>query len=655
MNDQSLSQPTDESPSAERYTGHRKGHEDGRPSSREAAEYPLPVWWWLASTAYPLIVGALGPMANALSICSLAESWMKAIPAGGDQPRKVPEPEWVIVVNAVSLGFAIISNLILLMKMAQRISFAKAQPIVIIGWYITSILLLAILAVFARVKRNSPNPTATFSQAYYYGTFAAGLYFIIASMLLITTYGAYRGHYSREYKLTNSQRSLMLQTIIFLIYLLGGSAVYARIEDWDFLDAVYWADYTLLTIGIGNFAPVTHLGRSLLFPYAVGGILSLGLIVSSIRAQMLETGRQKIAEVVTEKTRKFLIREASSDHAHLQKLVARLSNGPEESEQDRRKREFKVMRQVRQTATLERKWISFLISLIIWMIMWLIGGVAFWTSDQDSHWTYFESLYFAYTTLLTIGFGDFHPSTAWEKSFFVFWTLLAVPTVTILISNIGDTIARTFGDLTIYIGKLTILPGDKPFKELIRDLTRGSWKEKFLNESADQDEPPQPPSSQLDPENTVEDETEARNAIEADEHKKEESARARGDIAAENIHHYHYLLFREVRKMINYATTNLPKEFEYHEWEYFLNLIAGEDVFPETDEKKKEKEKEKGRGNGWSWIDRKSPLLGEKTEVQWLLEALTEALERELRKASRGFHSPENGSVRESNEGGGEG
>lgn len=125
----------------------------------------------------------------------------------------------------------------------------------------------------------------------------------------------------------------MLQTILFLIYLLGGAAVYARIEGWRYLDAVYWADLTLLTIGIGDFVPETHKGRGLLFPYAVGGILILGLIVGSIRAQMLEKGRQKMAETVAERTCRFLVREAVSDHRHLRDVVPRLQ--PERDESDR--------------------------------------------------------------------------------------------------------------------------------------------------------------------------------------------------------------------------------------------------------------------------------------------------------------------------------
>ncbi|KAH1908820.1 hypothetical protein KXV57_002699 [Aspergillus fumigatus] len=530
----------------------------------EVPHHALSAWWWLASTAYPLLAGTLGPMASAFSICSLSQDWGMESEEGNGQPRGIGDPDWVIVVNTISLGCAIMSNFVLLWGMARRIAFSIAQPIIIIGWYISSLLLTCLLCIFAASKVQNDSDSGRhrwLTGSYYYGAFAAGLYFVLSSLLLITVYG----------------RSLMLQTILFLIYLLGGAAVYARIEGWRYLDAVYWADLTLLTIGIGDFVPETHKGRGLLFPYAVGGILIPGLIVGSIRAQMLEKGRQKMAETVAERTRRFLVREAVSDHRHLRDVL---------------------MRRVRQIATLERKWISLATALTVWTMLWVLGAIAFWLPGQNEKLTYFEALYFAYTTLFTIGYGDFHATSEWERPFFVFWTLLAVPTVT----------------------------------ELIKDLFRLSWAERFLTEAVADKKPDEEDVEEAAATATATaGEEQERNAIEADGHRKEESARARGDVTVETIHHHHYMLFREVRRMMDYATRNLHKEFDYQEWEYFLNLIASDGG--ETDG-------EEGNSK-WDWTGYKSPLLGQKTEVQWLLEALTEALERELRKASRGYHLSE--------------
>lgn len=530
--------------------------------------------------------------------------------------------------------------------MARRIRFKVAQPIIIIGWYISSALLIGILIPVGVLMYKPENDGRIYTQSYFYGTFAAGLYFIISSLLTVTAYGAYRGHYDREFKLTTSQRTLMLQTIIFFIYLLVGAEVYATIEGWRFLDSVYWADYTLLTIGIGNFAPTTHLGRGLLFPYAVGGIVILGLIISSIRTLMLERGRQKIADLLMQHTRRLLVKEAASDRNRIPGLVPDLSVNSEEtagiSERERQKREFIAMRRIRQLATVQYKWISLIVSLVMWMAMWLIGAIVFWRSEDEHKWSYFEALYFAYTSLLTIGYGDLYPISNLGKAFFVFWSLLAVPTITILISNIGDTLIRFVRDLTIFLGEITILPGDEPFLSRIRDILHISWRERWLREVTGENGNEQDILKKSGSNANETTAGEKRDAVETEEHKREEIARQRGDVSAESIHHYHYLLFREIRKLMDYARSDLAKEFDYLEWEYYLALISGEHK-PSVPDTQSEKQRDESRAQGkrrWSWVDKSNPLLGGKSEVQWLLNALTEALERELKMASRDYHSP---------------
>lgn len=545
-------------------------------------------------------------------------------------------------VNAISLVCALIANLFLSLNMARRIRFAIAQPVIIVGWFISSALLVAILIPFGVLMYKPENSKRVYTQAYFYGAFAAGTYFVIACLMMVTAYGARKGHYSREYKLSNSQRTLMLQTIIFCIYLIAGAAVYARVEGWRFLDSVYFVDYTLLTIGVGNFAPATHLGRGLLFPYAIGGIIVLGLIISSIRTLMLERGRQKMADALAAHTRKFLVKEATSDRNRLRRLVPDLRPNEEDSPRDRQKREFITMRRIRQLATVQHKWISLTISLVVWMAMWLIGAVVFWRSEKSQAWTYFEALYFAYTTLLTIGYGDIYPESSLGKSFFVFWSLLAVPTITILISNIGDTLIRFVRDLTLYLGEITILPGDEPFLERLKDIFRMSWTDKWVEENLGEKSNAQDiinshEKTSTDPEQAN---CQAHRVLETEEHKREESARARGDKAAESVHHYHYLLFREIRKMMEYTRSNLSKEFDYLEWEYYLALISGKHKPASDDQAVNGKDKERqGEFRQWSWIDKANPLIGEKSEVEWLLNALTEALERELKTASRGYHA----------------
>lgn len=251
-----------------------------------------------------------------------------------------------------------------------------------------------------------------YSQAFYYGIFSAGLYFLVASLMAVTVYGAWAGHYDAEFKLTMSQRTLMLQTISFLVYLLGGSAVFAHIEGWNYLDAVYWTDYTLLTVGIGDFAPATHLGRSLLFPFAIGGIIILGLVIGSIRSLVLERGKVKMEARMVEKERQRILKrfERKGKTGLLEPVRPNTEDSSsgfsvkpgedlEAAERRRRQEEFQLMRKIQARAADRRRWLALSISATTWFVLWFAGAAVFWAAeDEPQGWTYFVALYFSYTS-----------------------------------------------------------------------------------------------------------------------------------------------------------------------------------------------------------------------------------------------------------------
>ena len=108
--------------------------------------------------------------------------------------------------------------------------------------------------------------------------------------MLANFLGACLGHFKHDIELSATLRSLLLHSLAFLAVLFLGALVFSRIEGWSYLDSVYWADVTLLTIGFGDIAPDTTLGRALLFPYALSGIICLGLTISSIRKFVFDKG-----------------------------------------------------------------------------------------------------------------------------------------------------------------------------------------------------------------------------------------------------------------------------------------------------------------------------------------------------------------------------
>lgn len=440
-----------------------------------------PSRWWFASSAFPMIAGTLGPIASAFSICALSRPWRQYYPPNTDVDTAafIDDPVWLTAVNGVQLIIAIVANMALLLNMARRLRFSVAQPVTIIGWYISAISLIALTATAAGPLVIQPADEYIWSQAFYYGIYSACLYFVVASLMVVTFLGAHNGHYPKDFVLTPSQRTLMLQTIMFLLYLLLGALVFSKIEGWNYLDAVYWAAVTLFTVGFGDFYATTILGRALVLPFSLVGIISLGLVIGSIRSMVLDRGRRRLNARVLEKKRRQMIREIlTKGKDDILIPIQEAQTAPTRTtsaltEFQRREEEFKLMRKIQEVAARKRRWYAMGISTGSWLILWLVGARIFQDFEKPYQgWTYFDGVYFTYVSLTTIGYGDITPVSNGGKSFWVFWALLALPTMTVLISNAGDTIVKVIREGTDRVATVTILPGERGFKKDLKRLLR---------------------------------------------------------------------------------------------------------------------------------------------------------------------------------------
>ncbi|KAF9876304.1 potassium channel [Colletotrichum karsti] len=631
-----------------------------------------PSRWWFASSAFPMIAGTLGPVASAFSICALVRPWRQHFPPGTDIDAAtfVPDPKWLIIVNAIQLAIAIVSNVFLLLNMARRVRFSLAQPITIVGWYISAICLIALNATASGPLVIEPVEEYINSQAFYYGMFAAILYFVTASLMVVTVYGAYTRHYAEDFQLTTAQRTLMLQTIMFLLYLLIGALVFSTIEGWTYLDAVYWADVTLFTVGFGDFAAASPLGRALLIPYALVGVISLGLVIGSIRSLVLERGRRRLDARMVEKKRRQLIRTMTRKGKDeiLKPIHSNVEESPESSplpstEFERRQEEFNLMRKIQNSASVRRRWMAMSISFSSWLVLWLVGAKVFQECEKPyQNWTYFEGFYFAFVTLTTIGYGDRTPVSNSGKAFFVFWSLLALPTMTVMISNAGDTVVKAIRDATLELGNVTILPGERGFRtELLALLDRWTCGVIFKG-SRDDDDDELPPgflgnAHRLEQGNSEEDDTDAYSTVpdptppNSKGIRQRQRSRMRDPTAAlpSSRADYHFLLISEIAAVRQHAKQKPPRRYPFAEWAWYLKLIGEDESSSATHRKarphihsKKKKRRNRRRKHDedddaecpdedkWSWVGSQSPLMGSLEESEWILEKLTEKLRDEL-------------------------
>lgn len=59
--------------------------------------------WWFTSTAFPLVAGTFGPLANLFSVCALVQTWRITIPEGETEAhgQRVKDPAWCVVRTAL--------------------------------------------------------------------------------------------------------------------------------------------------------------------------------------------------------------------------------------------------------------------------------------------------------------------------------------------------------------------------------------------------------------------------------------------------------------------------------------------------------------------------------------------------------------------------
>ncbi|KAH8811241.1 TOK2 potassium channel [Xylogone sp. PMI_703] len=395
--------------------------------------------WWLASTSFPVLAGTLGAMAIMFSICTVSQGWQEAVDVDGNT-RTLSQPAWAVVLKAVSLALATIAHFVLLLTMKSKRDPVIGFTVTILSWLAAAVILFSLIGVVAQHHPTlQPQESLRHTQNFYYGILAASLYVLIAILLAIYTASARTVRLSQKDRRTIECTSIILRTITFMAILLGGAAMYSSVEGWSFMDALYFTDYTLLTLGIGNIVPRTHLGRSLLFPYATAGIITAGLVISSI-ASFGKNMRNMKLRFKLEEAQIAMHKQGDSDGLidSTRKDSEKQSPYLPASAQFPSRNQMLKLHLIKSSFHRKQRWKALVIFLVAWFVLWIVSAGIFYRSESSQGWSYFVALYFTYTSLTTIGYGDFYPTSNFGKVFFVFWSLLAVPILTNLVTAMGE-------------------------------------------------------------------------------------------------------------------------------------------------------------------------------------------------------------------------
>jgi potassium channel subfamily K len=81
-------------------------------------------------------------------------------------------------------------------------------------------------------------PEQAYTGGFWYALGAATIYLILMIGQLSTLLGYIRGHFPQHFELSDDQQTLIVQTMLYFIWLAGGAGLYATLEGWHFVDAV---------------------------------------------------------------------------------------------------------------------------------------------------------------------------------------------------------------------------------------------------------------------------------------------------------------------------------------------------------------------------------------------------------------------------------
>ncbi|KAL3477390.1 hypothetical protein BJX99DRAFT_246164 [Aspergillus californicus] len=569
--------------------------------------------WWFAATAIPLIAGTMGPLTNLMAITALVMPWRDFVPGTNADVSGLPlrndlsNPTWCIALSATSLACGVIGSISLLFKLAGAVCYGSSLALVLLCWLLAAGNLIGSI-VAMHIYYRPIQGYEIYSQTYWSAVIAAVLYVLLSSTVGVNILGCRLGHYPRSGAITANQRVLVLQTLIFDLWLAIGGVAFSQSIGLSYPDALYFSTVTMLTIGFGDITTTNPLGRGLIFPYTVISTIVLGLVVSGFYQNAKDLHYHEVVRKHADQERQPAVACLGQLADYTRRYprppyigTAASASGPEPnmasgSEDERR---FHAMRALQKETIIFRRATSLTIIIMLFVTIWMIGAIVFWILEDNL--TYFDCLYFGFCCLLTIGYGDITPSSNAGRQFFIIWSIVSVPIMTTLITKSSEIVLRIYANTARVVANW--IPSARSHQSASFTRPTLSFHQTWIGKSK----------------------------VQSDMAQKEEIHLSRWGLS---LNEYDYVtehsgstlarrLAFAIQKTTKDALAGKSKQYSYKEWMEFKFLICSTEL---GNKNTTSFDQASHVDPKWDWAGGLSPLLSEKAEPQWVLDQLCDTL-----------------------------
>ena len=234
--------------------------------------------------------------------------------------------------------------------------------------------------------------------------------------------------------------------------------------------------------------------------------------------------------------------------------------------------------------------------------------------------------------------GHHYSQSNSAKPVFVFWALIALPTLTVLIGAVGDAVSEVVTWYTTWVGEhaealyqifVALYEPNNSARAKIKALIQDPDRHKDP-EDIDPDDLGFHNISNIDDKHVVPVDVKLDSFSRMQKEKFEEKYRP-------------YLAMRAAQEVTKHLDETPPRKYNFREWSWLLKLV-GEDESTDSGHRKVGEPLPEGheivepirdgKHQVWSWIGQESPLinLDAGSEPKWILKRLLKVVEQELKE-----------------------